>query len=383
MPEREHLEEREAKELAPYACLSRDSRGRVHPEAEHPYRTVFQRDRDRVIHCTAFRRLEYKTQVFVNHEGDHYRTRLTHTIEVAQISRTLARALDVNEDLAEAIAYAHDLGHTPFGHSGEDALRKLMADHGGFEHNVHGLRVVDVLEKRYPDFDGLNLTYEIREGIAKHKTSYDCPATSPFDPNERPVLEAQIVQVADAIAYDTHDLDDGLMAGILREDDLCRLDLWQVAGAAVDRTWPTLDHKLRGIQIVRWLINHVVTEVVRHAEKQIGRLGIRSAEDVRACAEPVADFSPEMKAAKAQVESFLFKHVYRHYRVSRMATKAKSFVEQLFTAYVGNPAQLPPEHQAMAEQRGAHQAVCDYIAGMTDRFAQDEYLKLFHPFERT
>ena len=383
MPEREHLEEREAKELAPYACLSRDSRGRVHPEAEHPYRTVFQRDRDRVIHCTAFRRLEYKTQVFVNHEGDHYRTRLTHTIEVAQISRTLARALDVNEDLAEAIAYAHDLGHTPFGHSGEDALRKLMADHGGFEHNVHGLRVVDVLEKRYPDFDGLNLTYEIREGIAKHKTSYDCPATSPFDPNERPVLEAQIVQVADAIAYDTHDLDDGLMAGILREDDLCRLDLWQVAGAAVDRTWPTLDHKLRGIQIVRWLINHVVTEVVRHAEKQIRRLGINSVEDVRACAEPVVDFSPEMKAAKAQLESFLFKHVYRHYRVNRMATKAKSFVEQLFTAYVGNPAQLPPEHQAMAEQRGAHQAVCDYIAGMTDRFAQDEYLKLFHPFERT
>ena len=383
MPEREHLEEREAKELAPYACLSRDSRGRVHPEAEHPYRTVFQRDRDRVIHCTAFRRLEYKTQVFVNHEGDHYRTRLTHTIEVAQISRTLARALDVNEDLAEAIAYAHDLGHTPFGHSGEDALRTLMADHGGFEHNVHGLRVVDVLEKRYADFDGLNLTYEIREGIAKHKTSYDCPATSPFDPNERPVLEAQIVQVADAIAYDTHDLDDGLMAGILRDEDLCQLTLWQQASAAVDRTWPTLDHKLRGIQIVRWLINHVVTEVVRHAEKQIRRLGINSVEDVRACAEPVVDFSPEMKAAKAQLESFLFKHVYRHYRVSRMATKAKRFVEELFTAYVGNPAQLPPEHQAMAEQRGAHQAVCDYIAGMTDRFAQDEYLKLFHPFERT
>ena len=383
MPEREHLEEREAKDLAPYACLSRCTRGRVHPEAEHPYRTVYQRDRDRIIHCTAFRRLEYKTQVFVNHEGDHYRTRLTHTIEVAQIARTLARALDVNEDLTEAIAYAHDLGHTPFGHSGEDALRKLMAAHGGFEHNLHGLRVVDVLERRYPDFDGLNLTYEVREGIAKHKTSYDSPATSDFDANEYPVLEAQIVQVADAIAYDTHDLDDGLMAGIVLEDDLRQLELWMAAGAAVDRAWPALDHKLRGGQIIRWLINHVVTEVVRHAEAQIQRLGIRSVGDVRACAEPVVDFSPGLRAAKAQLESFLFQNVYRHYRVSRMATKAKRFVEQLFAAYVDNPQQLPPEHQGMAEQRGVHQTVCDYIAGMTDRFAQDEYLKLFHPFERT
>ena len=383
MPRRNELEEREARELAPYASLSRASRGRVRPEAEHEYRTAFQRDRDRVIHCTAFRRLEYKTQVFVNHEGDHYRTRLTHTIEVAQIARTLARALNVNEDLTEAIAYAHDLGHTPFGHSGEDALRGLMKDHGGFEHNLHGLRVVDLLESRYPEFDGLNLTYEVREGIAKHQTTYDHPAPSEFHPDEQPVLEAQIVQVADAIAYDTHDLDDGLTAGILREADLGPLGLYAEANDSVSQKWPTLDDKRRRVQIVRWLINHVVTDVVGHAEEQIERLGIGSMHDVKDCGEAVVDFSAELKPKKQELEEHLFRDLYRHYRVNRMATKAKRFVEQLFTAYVDHSNQLPPEHEHLIEERGVHQVVCDYLAGMTDRFAQDEYLKLFQPFEAT
>lgn len=383
MPRRNELEEREARELAPYASLSRASRGRVRPEAEHEYRTAFQRDRDRVIHCTAFRRLEYKTQVFVNHEGDHYRTRLTHTIEVAQIARTLARALNVNEDLTEAIAYAHDLGHTPFGHSGEDALRGLMKDHGGFEHNLHGLRVVDLLESRYPEFDGLNLTYEVREGIAKHQTTYDHPAPSEFHPDEQPVLEAQIVQVADAIAYDTHDLDDGLTAGILREADLGPLGLYAEANDSVSQKWPTLDDKRRRVQIVRWLINHVVTDVVGHAKEQIERLGIGSMHDVKDCGEAVVDFSAELKPKKQELEEHLFRDLYRHYRVNRMATKAKRFVEQLFTAYVDHSNQLPPEHEHLIEERGVHQVVCDYLAGMTDRFAQDEYLKLFQPFEAT
>ena len=383
MPDRAELEEREATYLAPYAARSRDSRGRVHPEAEHRYRTVYQRDRDRVIHSTAFRRMEYKTQVFVNHEGDHYRTRLTHTLEVAQIARTLARALGLNEDLTEAIAYAHDLGHTPFGHSGEDALRSLMAGHGGFEHNLHGLRVVDLLETRYPEFDGLNLSYEVREGIAKHQTSYDHPAADGFDPNEQPTLEAQAVQVADAIAYDTHDLDDGLTAGILLDSWLDRIALLREAIEAVDRRWQGLDTKHRRVQIIRWLINHVVTDVVSHAEGQLARHQAQSLADVRAAAEPLVDFSADMKDKKQELEEHLFRDLYRHYRVNRMATKAKRFVEQLFTAYVENPNQLPPEHQRLAEERGVHQAVCDYLAGMTDRFAQDEYIKLFHPFEKT
>ncbi len=383
MLDRASQEEREARDLAPYAALSRESRGRVHPEDEHPYRTVYQRDRDRVIHSTAFRRLEYKTQVFVNHEGDHYRTRLTHTIEVAQIARTLARALNVNEDLTEAIAYAHDLGHTPFGHAGEAALRELMKDHGGFEHNVHGLRVVDLLESRYPEFPGLNLTFEVREGIAKHKTSYDHPTPGEFDSDVPPVVEAQIVAVADAIAYDSHDIDDGLSARILQEDDLLAVELPREAIAATKERWGSMAPKMRRVQLVRWLINHVVSDVVEFSMSQMDKHGIASVDDVRRCPEMVVDFSPAMKIKKAELEGHLFNALYRHYRVNRMMAKAKRFVIELFNEYVAHENQLPPEHQERAQQIGAPRAVCDYIAGMTDRYAADEYRKLFYPFERT
>jgi len=376
---REEIEEREEKTLAPYAMKSKYSRGRQHPEPEHPFRTVYQRDRDRIIHSTAFRRLEYKTQVFVNHEGDHFRTRLTHTMEVAQIARTIARALNVNEDLVEAVALAHDIGHTPFGHSGEEALRELMKDHGGFEHNLHGLRVVDLLEKRYPNFRGINLTYEVRESIVKHSTSYDRPFTEEFGP-EPPLIEAQIVEVADAVAYDSHDLDDGFSAGMITEQDLLRLGIGRLAAEKIKNK--SLDPKLRRAQAIVFIINYEVTDIIAHAEKMIKESGVKSPEDVRKVGMRLVDFSPEVKQLKEELEAFLQERVYRHFRVMRMMNKAKHFVKCLFNAYVSDPRQLPFEYQKWVEKVGLHRGVCDYIAGMTDRFAQDDYIKLFHPYER-
>ncbi len=377
------IENREERELAPYAMKSKDSKGRKYPEEEHQYRSIYQRDRDRIIHSTAFRRLEYKTQVFVNHEGDYYRTRLTHTIEVAQIARSIARALNLNEDIAEAIALAHDLGHTPFGHSGEDALKKLMAGQGGFEHNLHGLRVVDILEQKYPNFPGLNLSWELKESIVKHTSPYDhTPITTEYNAHERPLLEAQIVDKADSIAYDNHDLDDSLKAGIITDEDLQTVDLWRETQKKVKQKYVISDRSILIAQTIRTLINVEVTDLLENTLSRLKREGITTVADVRNHPELLVSFSPALSEQKKKLQRFLFKNVYQHYRVARMSDKAKRFLEELFLAFINNPRQLPSEYQRWIEEAGLYQAVCDYIAGMTDRFAQDEYKKLFYPYER-
>ena len=379
---RTQMAEREDRSLAPYAMRSAQSRGRAHAEPEHPSRTAYQRDRERIIHSTAFRRLEYKTQVFVNHEGDHYRTRLTHTIEVAQIGRAIARVLNVNEDLVEAVALAHDLGHTPFGHSGEDALRELMKDHGGFEHNVHGLRVVDLLERSYAEFRGLNLTWEVRESIAKHVTTYDHPKISAFDPELRPLIEAQVVEAADGTAYIAHDVDDALAAGILDESAYEKVPLLRRIAGEVDARYGKLEERRRRTQVVRALINLLVTDLCATTAARIEQTGARSVGDVRRAPGNLVGFSSETQAVKDELQQYLFDNVYRHYRVMRMANKARHFVKEIFRAYTSQSNQLPPDYQEWAKQEGLHQAVCDYVAGMTDRYAQDEYLKLFFPYEK-
>ncbi len=379
---RKDIEEREERYLAPYAMKSMHTRGRVHPEEEHPYRSVYQRDKDRIIHSTAFRRLEYKTQVFVNHEGDYYRTRLTHTIEVTQISRCISRALNLNEDLAEAIAMAHDLGHTPFGHSGEDALRILMKNHGGFEHNIQGLRVVDTLEKRYSKFSGLNLSWEVRESIAKHKTLYDNPNTSQFQTNKQPLLEAQIVDLADSIAYDNHDIDDSLKAGIITENDLEEIELWRNAREKVKEQYGNLSKDMEKAHAIKYLIDLEVTDLIEHTQSMLEKMKTKTTNDVQQCKERLVSFSPGLDKKKQELQEFLQNNVYNHYRVARMAAKARRFVEELFKTFIKNPKQLPPEYKKLIEKEGLYQGVCDYIAGMTDRFAQDEYLKLFYPYER-
>ncbi len=379
---RQALEEREERLLAPYAARSRASRGRHYPEPEHPLRTVYQRDRDRIVHCTAFRRLEYKTQVFVNHEGDYYRTRLTHTLEVSQISRTIARIMGLNEDLAEAIALAHDLGHTPFGHSGEDELAEQMRGHGGFEHNRHGLRVVDQLERRYPAFPGLNLSWELREAMAKHTTRHDRPTAEEFNDGLQPVLEAQAVEVADEIAYNNHDLDDGLTAHLIRRDELGQVAAWALAAQAVDTQQAGLPERIRDRQVIIRLINSQVTDLVETTAARLAERGIGSAEGVRHAEGRLFAFSATVGRQKAELEAFLNEKLYRHYRVARMTGKAKRFVRELFQAYLADERQLPDEYRATAQAEGLHRAICDYIAGMTDRYAQDEYKKLFYPFER-
>jgi dGTPase len=373
---REELERREESTLAPFAARSGRSLGRRHPEGEHPYRTAFQRDRDRVIHSAAFRRLAYKTQVFVNHEGDYYRTRLTHSTEAAQISRTIARALGLNEDLCEVIALGHDLGHTPFGHSGQEALDECMKEHGGFEHNLQSLRVVELLERRYPDFPGLNLTFETRESIAKHGWPLKKAVAPEYRPEWAPLLEAQLVDIADSIAYDAHDIDDSVKAGLLAEDDLAGLELWRRATQG-----SSLAGEMRVRAGVRRLIDMEVTDLVQTTLQNVRRLGLDSLEAVRAAREPAVRFSPEMDRLKKELQAFLFRNVYRHYRVVIMAEKARRFVTELFRAYTANPATLPPRFQEWARAVGVPRAVADYIAGMTDRYCQDEYRKLFHPFE--
>ena len=379
---RKDLEERETRDLAPYAAHSSRSLGRVHDEPEHPYRTRFQRDRDRVIHSAAFRRLEYKTQVFVNHEGDYYRTRLTHSMEAAQISRTIARVLGLNEDLCEVLALSHDLGHTPFGHSGQDALHECMKDHGGFEHNIQSLRVVTILERRYPEFPGLNLTFESRESIRKHTVRDDMPVDPEYKPEWAPLLEAQGVDFADSIAYDAHDIDDGFEAGILSLEQLGNVVLWREAEEAVRDRYPgDLPGPMLVRQSVLQLINLEVTDLGAHTEQTLNRLGVDSVEKVRAAAEPLVGFSPEMSKKKKELQSFLHANVYRHHRVLIMQAKAIRFIRALFEAYASNPDQLPPRFRDWADQVGVPRAVADYIAGMTDRFAQGEYKKLFHPFE--
>ncbi|MFC1671823.1 deoxyguanosinetriphosphate triphosphohydrolase [Planctomycetota bacterium] len=382
MIRREDIEAREQRELAPFAVRSSESRGREHSEQEHAYRTSFQRDRDRVVHSAAFRRLEYKTQVFVNHEGDYYRTRLTHTMEMAQIGRSIGRVLQLNEDLIEAIALAHDLGHTPFGHSGEEALQNLMKGHGGFEHNRQSLRIVEKLERRYPNFRGLNLTFEVRESLEKHSTAYDNSTRPDREWDESSVLESQVVDVSDSIAYDTHDLDDGLTAGILDETSLMGLDLWREADSAARSSCVGGNDRIRMYQTIRALINILVTDLVHNASARVAELGLSSADDARKAGAEAVCFSSDMKKKKDDLESFLYQHMYKHYRVVRMARKARRFVKEMFAEYAQNTDQLPPEYQEWAEAEGIERSVCDYIAGMTDRFAQDEYKRLFHPFER-
>ncbi len=368
--------------LAPYAFKSSHSRGRQHNEARHEYRTDFQRDRDRIIHSTAFRRLEYKTQVFVNHEGDHYRTRLTHTIEVSQISRTIARALRLNEDLTEAIALAHDLGHTPFGHSGEEILNELMSDSGGFEHNQQSLRVVDILERKYPQFEGLNLSYEIREGIIKHETDYDSPSSEDFHPEEGALLECQIVNLADEIAYNCHDLDDGLEAGLLSYEDVNELDIWKEISDRVIHSFPGLSKEMRHRQVIRLMINREVSSLVEQSMRNIEEFGIKSVEDARNCRRKTLELSDEMKEKHNALKKFLFGRMYRNHRMVRMGDKAKRIIKQLFETYQNDPWQLPPSALRRKEPLGIKKNIADYIAGMTDRFALQEYKKLFDPFEK-
>ena len=381
---REDLEAREEQWLAPWAMKSRLTRGREHPEPEDAYRTVYRRDRDRIIHTTAFRRLEYKTQVFVNHEGDHYRTRLTHTLEVAQIAMSIARILRLNEDLVEAVALAHDIGHPPFGHAGEDALRELMTDHGGFEHNLQGLRVVDLLEDRYPGFSGLNLTWEVRESINKHRTPYGPPDMQiALDPARAPLLESQIADVADEIAYDNHDLDDGLASGTLQDDELETIALWRHAREGVDRDGSSPSREIRRYQIIRRLINRQVTDLVTTTAQRLGQEHIQSVDDVRSSTTRLVAFSAELHSLRAPLKRLLWERFYHHYRVERMADKARRFIGQLFDHYVRHPNELPHTTRSRVERGDdVRRVVCDYIAGMTDRYCLEEYRKLFDPFER-
>ncbi|MDO8536165.1 MAG: deoxyguanosinetriphosphate triphosphohydrolase [Candidatus Omnitrophota bacterium] len=369
--------------LAPYAQKSKLSKGRHYKESEHNYRSSYQRDRDRIIYSTAFRKLEYKTQVFVNHEGDYYRTRLTHTLEVAQIARSIARALKLNEDLVEAISLAHDVGHTPFGHSGEDALHELMKDYGGFDHNAHGLRVVDYLEERYPDFPGLNLTYEVREGIIKHSTAYDLPRPIiPFESTASPLLEIQVVDIADEIAYDNHDLDDGIMSKLIREEDLKAIPVWTKKDKEIRKAYPNVKDEIRKYQIIRSIINEQVTDVLTNTESNIKRYKIRKQQDVLKLPIRLVSFSKEAANMRKPMREFLQTNLYQHYRVARMSNKAYRFITSLYNVYLDKPEQLPPSTFSRLKTEDKHQVVCDYIAGMTDRYALDEYKKFFEPYER-
>jgi dGTPase len=369
--------------LAPYAMRSYATKGRVHKEEEHPYRSVYQRDRDRIIHSAAFRRLEYKTQVFVNHEGDYYRTRLTHTLEVAQIARTISCALKLNADLTEAVSLAHDLGHTPFGHSGEEALNELMHKFGGFNHNLQGLRVVDYLEERYPDFQGLNLTWEVREGIVKHSSSFDLAAkVKELAPDEMPPMETQVVDIADEIAYDNHDLDDGLTSGLINETDLEGLSIWKEINKGISKKYAKIEPIKRKYLIIRSLINMQVTDLIRESEKNIGKLKPASCMDIKKLDKKIVTFSKDMVVLRKPLREFLIDKLYRHYRVIRMSAKAKRFIKELFKVYMDKPEQLPSETQKHILKDGVRRVVCDYIAGMTDRYALDEYKKLFNPYEK-
>jgi len=375
----------ERKDLAAYAARSEASRGREHAEPYKDDRPAFERDRDRIIHCAAFRRLEYKTQVFVNHEGDYYRTRLTHSLEVAQIARGIARRLQLNEELAEALALAHDLGHTPFGHTGEEVLNQLMRPWGGFEHNRQSLRIVEVLESRYPGFDGLNLTWEVREGIIKHSSEYDHPQAIGFErfaPGERPTLEAQIIDLADEIAYNNHDIDDGLEAGYIHLDELAEVEIWQECWQHVGDKFPGIDGKRQILQTVSHLIGRLILDLVETTRQALTDAGIDSLEAVRRHPLNLVAFSEPTRRRNRQLKTFLHSRLYRHYKVERMRMKAERFLTLLFESYLRSPSLLPADHQHKYEKFGTERTICDYIAGMTDRFALDEYQRLFDPYTR-
>ncbi|WP_457631050.1 deoxyguanosinetriphosphate triphosphohydrolase [Oceanithermus sp.] len=378
---REKLLELEDRSLAPYAMRASATRGREFPEPESAYRTPFQKDRDRVLHTTAFRRLEYKTQVFVNYEGDYYRTRLTHTLEVAQVARSLARALGLNEDLAEVIAMAHDLGHPPFGHAGEQVLAGLMEDHGGFDHNRQSLRIVTWLERRYPGFRGLNLTWEVREGIVKHETVYDVPSAGEYEPELRPTLEAQVVNLADEIAYNAHDLDDGLRSGLLTPAQLTGVELLAALAGELEIDLARLGEFERRV-LIRELLGWMITDVVAATDRALREAGVASLDDVRRHPAPLARYSAEGARRVAELRNFLYRNLYKHYHIVRQVAKARHVLERLFAAYTEMPEMLPPGVQEATREEGLFRAVCDYMAGMTDRYALDEYARLFDPYER-
>jgi dGTPase len=375
---RQQLEAFEDQTLAPYGIRSKNSKGRAYPEDEPEYRTLYQRDRERILHTTAFRRLEYKTQVFINYEGDYYRTRLTHTLEVAQIGRAIARALGANEDLIEAICLAHDLGHPPFGHSGEVALARLMKDHGGFDHNKQSLRIVTYLERRYQEFPGLNLTWEVREGIVKHESEYDIADASDYNPELRGHLEAQIANVADELAYTAHDLDDGLRSGMIKPPMLEGIALWEIITEGVGWHDDHLDDLTRH-RMIRKLTGLEVTDLVYQTDLRLRENNIHSVDTLQRLTFNVIGFSEDLHRRNRQLKDFLYNNLYRHYRVVRMAVKAEQIISDLFKAYCSEPAILPHHVQSLIPERGLERTVCDYIAGMTDRFAVEEYQKLFDP----
>ncbi len=375
---REQLEEIENQSLAPYGARSQDSQGREYPGSEPKYRTIFQRDRDRILHTTAFRRLEYKTQVFINYTGDYFRTRLTHTLEVAQIGRTLAKALGANQDLIETICLAHDLGHSPFGHSGEVALNRLMKDHNGFEHNKQSHRIVTKLEKRYPDFPGLNLSWEVREGLVKHETEYDSTDASKYNPELRGQLEAQLANVADELAYTTSDLDDGLRSGMINTDMLKGFILWEEIKEKVgwkDKNLTDLDRH----RLIRKLVGMMVSDSVEAISKRLDDANVKSSLDVQKLDHNVFGFSDSMKKSHRELKDFLYNYLYRHHRVIRMQTKAENILEDLFGAYKKEPRMLPGHYKNLIDDRGLERTICDYLAGMTDRYAIEEHKKLFDP----
>ncbi|UCE86801.1 MAG: deoxyguanosinetriphosphate triphosphohydrolase [Deltaproteobacteria bacterium] len=372
---REHFEKEECERLAPFALRSVESRGRVVPEPEHPYRTAYQRDRDRIVHSRAFRRLEYKTQVFIYHEGDHYRNRLTHTLEGAQVARTISRALRLNEDLAEAIVLAHDLGHTPFGHAGERALNRVMREVGGFDHNRQSLRAVDLLEERYPGFRGLNLTYETREGIVKHGRSWEHAV--PLPPETRqPGLEAQLADVSDEIAYTSHDLDDGLRSGLLGMEQLDTEPYWRALRADARRRLGPVSDSVLNAQTVLALLNQLVTDLVEATAERLTAAGLRSAEEVRNARRRFVRFSKEMERRFLHLKRFLRKNLYHHPEVTRMSREAERVVADLYRIYSEDPARLPPQVPDRFDTDGRARAIADYIAGMTDRFALAEHRRL-------
>jgi dGTPase len=375
---RARLEENEEATLAPYGIKASNSRGRLFPEDEPDYRTSFQRDRDRIIHTTAFRRLEYKTQVFINYEGDYYRTRLTHTIEVAQIGRTIARALGANEDLVETICLAHDLGHPAFGHSGETTLARLMKDFGGFDHNKQSFRIITQLENRYPEYPGLNLTWEVLEGIVKHETEYDKSDAAEFNPDLRGSLEAQITNIADELAYTAHDLDDGLRSGMITPSILEGTDLWEILRSSVGWHSGILDELTRH-RAIRRLIGLEVTDVAQSTAQKLQDSAVRSVDELQQLPYNVVGFSDDLRRRNRQLKDFLYKNMYRHWRVIRMAVKAERIISALFDAYRSEPSMLPNHIQDTIGERGLERTICDYIAGMTDRYAIEEHRKLFDP----
>jgi len=380
--------------FASYAALDETSRGRRHPEESPAYRGEFQRDRDRIIHSTAFRRLEYKTQVFVNHEGDLFRTRLTHSIEVAQISRTIARSLNLNEDLAETIGLAHDLGHTPFGHAGQDVLNQCMSDFGGFEHNLQSLRVVDELEEKYAQFPGLNLTFESREGILKHCAIKNAKLLGDvgerFLNKQQPSLEAQLTNLADEIAYNSHDVDDGLRSGLINLQQLREVDFLNTLYEEVEKKHPNLPDRRKIYEIVRRLISYQVIDLIETSKARIESIKPETVEDVRLHPEAIISYSDTMREQNLVIKRFLRENLYMHYRVRRMSAKSARMIKELFSAFIDDSLLLPPEYQLLVKQHhtdfgdaGRARIIADYIAGMTDRYAMAEYGKLFDPKQLT